>query len=157
MPYDLYFSQNRLYFLEPEDKRTIIGTYGGGGYARAASINRTQSVEEYLNLLQTKGRSLRNEKAIAGLSGFLETWFAHYNERGPRAWPGRLMTRPNHIHTNVMYAPRFKGQERVTRVEIERMNLYYDGQDVVVAERDLVLVIELDEIPDQPEADDPGP
>lgn len=158
-PYDLYFSQNRLYYLEPEDKRTIIGTYGGGSYSRSVRINRTKSVEDYLDLLQTEGRSSRNEKAIAGLSGFLETWFAHYNERGPRprTWLSRLVTRPNHIHTTVMYAPRFKGQERVTRVEIERMNLYYDGRDVVVAERDLLLVLELDEPADQPEDGDPGP
>lgn len=134
-PYDYVITQNRLYFINPNDSAT--GVNGGMGSVDLYVKARSLTVEDVPAFLEEHGKIRYNEIRAEGLRDLLRVYAYNFNTNHQGLFLPSIIAPPLQIGSQP-FADAYNFEYPIAEVRIRWIESFYDGDEVHIL-RDEVL------------------
>jgi hypothetical protein len=142
-PYDVIFSQNRLYYLSNDDLITI--TYGAVmDFELARAIENADGGEVIEELRLDYGQNRYDEPAAQSFDRFVQTYFRNLNLGMDRRALLLLPFAPHHINS-FPPSPLDSIELPIQTVRVRFVEAYYTGDEILMLQDRIIREIEIDE------------
>jgi hypothetical protein len=139
-PHEFAFIQSQFHYVpRPPDHpsaKILVGTFGHNhSTATLLALQKAEDADAVRRVVEEHGRPApfvdRRGRRAADFDKFIQAWWRHHATHSrPLAAVLQVLDPPQHAYSFSVYPPEqtYRGEPSVTRIEVEFLRAYFDGQ-----------------------------